>query len=224
MSSTTSFGKLSAPRSSVRRRARAVTWSVPGARSKPEVDATRVQRLERRELFGHDERRVIGQHDATGSDAQRARRVREVRDQHRRRRTRHRRACRGVRRPTVACNPVAPPPPPWPSTRRRPSRAWIRSRRSRGRGPRGGSRRTRTRRRTGCSMHLRDLGDGLRRQSLFHVSTLRRHRNRDTDRTPHLAFPTLTGSRGTGMSRPLPELSRLARFLFESTLSIVLSR
>jgi hypothetical protein len=53
------------------------------------VDATGVQRFERRELLGHDERRVIRQHDTAGSDAQRRGRIRDVRDEHGWRGTRH---------------------------------------------------------------------------------------------------------------------------------------
>ena len=43
--------------------------SVPGARPRPEIDAAGMECCERAELFGDDQRRVVGQHDATRADA-----------------------------------------------------------------------------------------------------------------------------------------------------------
>ena len=53
-----------------------------GPRRAPEteIDASGKQRLERAELFGDDERRVIGEHDAAGADADRPRTGRDVSD------------------------------------------------------------------------------------------------------------------------------------------------
>ena len=65
--SRTSCGKFSAA-SGVRRKARSVSWSVPGRAAQPEVDAARKQPRQRPELFGDDVRRMVGQHDAAGAD------------------------------------------------------------------------------------------------------------------------------------------------------------
>ena len=47
----------------------AAAGSVPGARPRPEIDAAGKQRLERAELLGDLQRRVVGQHDPAGADA-----------------------------------------------------------------------------------------------------------------------------------------------------------
>ena len=54
----------------------------------PEVDPARVQRLQRPELLGDHERRVIRQHHATRADTNRLRSLCDVGDHHGRRRTR----------------------------------------------------------------------------------------------------------------------------------------
>jgi hypothetical protein len=56
-----------------------------------EIDAARKQRLQGVEAFRHRERRMVGQHDATGADADARRRRRDLADHDVRRRTRHRR-------------------------------------------------------------------------------------------------------------------------------------
>ena len=53
--------------------------------SDSEVDASRMERRERAELFGNDERRVIGKHDAPGPDANVRGTARDMRDDDRRR-------------------------------------------------------------------------------------------------------------------------------------------
>ena len=53
-----------------------------GCASKAEIDSAREERLERPELFGDDERRVVGKHDAAGTDADRLRATGDVRDHH----------------------------------------------------------------------------------------------------------------------------------------------
>ena len=45
-----------------------VSGSVPGARPMPRSMPARVRRLEERELLGHHQRRVVGQHHAAGAD------------------------------------------------------------------------------------------------------------------------------------------------------------
>ena len=50
----------------------------------PEVDAAGVQGLEHRELLGDDERRVVGEHHAAGTDGDARRGRGEVSDEHRR--------------------------------------------------------------------------------------------------------------------------------------------
>jgi hypothetical protein len=59
--------------------------------AEPEVDAAGIERVERAELLGDHERRVIGQHDAAGADADRARSLRDEADRDRRRRAGDRR-------------------------------------------------------------------------------------------------------------------------------------
>ena len=58
-----------------------------GARgaSETEIDAAGVERLERAELLGDDERRMVGEHDAAGADADHRGGVGQVGDEHRRR-------------------------------------------------------------------------------------------------------------------------------------------
>ena len=53
-----------------------------GARraAEPEVDASRVQRLERAELLGDHDRRVVREHDPAGADPDRLRAARDVGD------------------------------------------------------------------------------------------------------------------------------------------------
>ena len=66
--------------------ARAVVWSVPGARPRPRSMRPGIERFERAELLGDDERRVIRQHDAAGADANRRRAAGDVPDDDRCRR------------------------------------------------------------------------------------------------------------------------------------------
>ena len=117
--------------SPVRRRARAVTWSVPGARPEPQVDAARVEGLEGGELLGDDQRGVVGQHDPAGPHPEGGGGVGQVTDEHGRGRTGHRGhpVVLGHPHPPVAqllddagpagwCRPGHRPasirPPPWP--------------------------------------------------------------------------------------------------------------
>ena len=51
--------------------------------SQPKVDPPGKQRIERPELFGDDQRRMIGQHDPARTDADRLRRRGDMRDHHR---------------------------------------------------------------------------------------------------------------------------------------------
>ena len=67
-SSRTSCGKFSAAPARSRRNARAVRWSVPGARPRPRSMRSAVERLQRAELLRDHQRRVIRQHDAARSD------------------------------------------------------------------------------------------------------------------------------------------------------------
>ncbi len=53
-----------------------------GRAAEAEVDASRVKRLERAELFGDDQRRMIGQHDAAGAHANPRRAAGHVTDHH----------------------------------------------------------------------------------------------------------------------------------------------
>ncbi|MNN21223.1 hypothetical protein D3C81_1345350 [compost metagenome] len=48
-----------------------------------QIDAPRIQRSQRAELFGDLQRRVIGQHDAAGADADGRRATGDMADQHR---------------------------------------------------------------------------------------------------------------------------------------------
>jgi hypothetical protein len=57
----------------------------PGGAAEPEVDAPRVERVERPELLGDHERRVVGQHDPACADADRVRPLGDEADRHRRR-------------------------------------------------------------------------------------------------------------------------------------------
>ena len=50
-----------------------------------EIDPARMQRRERAELLGDDQRRVVGQHDAAGADADALRALRGIGQRHRRR-------------------------------------------------------------------------------------------------------------------------------------------
>ena len=54
----------------------------------PEIDAPRIECVERAELLGDDERRMVRQHDAAGSDPDRTRAAGQVADHDRRRRAR----------------------------------------------------------------------------------------------------------------------------------------
>ena len=54
-----------------------------GGAAQPQVDAAGKQRRQRRELLGHLQRRVIGQHDAAGADADARGPAGDVADQHR---------------------------------------------------------------------------------------------------------------------------------------------
>ena len=69
-----------------------------------EVDAARVQRVERAELLGDDERLVVGQHHTARADADPLGDGRQVGDQH------GRRGARDPRHPVVLRHPVAPEP------------------------------------------------------------------------------------------------------------------
>jgi hypothetical protein len=64
-----------------RRSAYIVFWSEPGA-AQPQVDPARVHRLERAELLGDDQRRVVGQHDPSSAEPDGRRLRADVRDQH----------------------------------------------------------------------------------------------------------------------------------------------
>ena len=61
-----------------------------GRPAEAEVDATGVERFERRDLLGHDQRGVVGQHDAARADPDAIRAGRQVGHQDRRGRARHR--------------------------------------------------------------------------------------------------------------------------------------
>ena len=61
-----------------------------GRATEAEIDAARMKRFEGGELFGNDERRVVGEHDATRAHAHRRRGVGEMSDQHGGRRARDR--------------------------------------------------------------------------------------------------------------------------------------
>ncbi len=54
-----------------------------GGAAQPQVDAAGKQRRQRRELLGHLQRRVVGQHDAAGADADARGAAGDVADQHR---------------------------------------------------------------------------------------------------------------------------------------------
>ena len=100
-------GKFSASPARSRRSARAVRWSVPGARPRPRSMRPRIQRLQRAELLGDHQRRVVRQHDAARPDADASWcRRRRGRSPPRSRRWRCR-ACCGARRPRSACSPSA---------------------------------------------------------------------------------------------------------------------
>ena len=58
-----------------------------GGAAQPEVDPPRIERLQRAEMFGDDQRGVVGQHDAACSDPDRLGRSGDVPDQHAGRRT-----------------------------------------------------------------------------------------------------------------------------------------
>jgi len=60
-----------------------------GRAAQPQVDASRIKGFQRADLLGHDERRVVGQHDAPGAHADRAGVARDVPHQHDGRRARH---------------------------------------------------------------------------------------------------------------------------------------
>ena len=83
-----------------------------------EIDAPGMQRLEHPELLGDDERRVVREHHAARTDADRLGRRREMGDQNRRRRSSRCPACCGARQPTGAGNRGAhrggPARPRWP--------------------------------------------------------------------------------------------------------------
>ena len=68
--------------SRLRRRARAVRWSVPGARPMPRSMRSGYSAAEDAERFGDLERRVVRQHDAAGADANRRGGRRDGRDHH----------------------------------------------------------------------------------------------------------------------------------------------
>jgi hypothetical protein len=73
-------------RGQARRRAQCEGGALVGA-GRPtdaEVDAAGMQRGEHPELLRHDERSMVRQHHATGTDPDRRRRRRKMRDQHRR--------------------------------------------------------------------------------------------------------------------------------------------
>ena len=66
--------------------ARVVAWSLPGARPRPRSMRPGCRLVERAELFGDEQRRVVGQHDAAGAEADRRGVRGDVRDEHCRRR------------------------------------------------------------------------------------------------------------------------------------------
>ena len=80
-----------------------------GARraAEAEVDAAGVERLERAELLGDHERRVVRQHDAAGADADRLGAAGDVRDHDGGRRARDARSRCDARRARSACSPSA---------------------------------------------------------------------------------------------------------------------
>ena len=112
---------------------------MPGARPMPRSMRPGIQRLERVEHLRHVQRRVVGQHDAAGADAQRGGRAGDVRDQDLGRRTGH------AGHAVVLGEPVAgeaeplgeAAPVPRPRAGRRPSRS--RRGRERDREPRAAS-------------------------------------------------------------------------------------
>ena len=63
-----------------------VRWSVPGARPSPRSMRPGIQRLQRAELLGDHQRRVVRQHDAAGADADRRGAAGDVADHDRGRR------------------------------------------------------------------------------------------------------------------------------------------
>ena len=84
-----------------------MTWSVPGARPRPEVDAPGMQRLEGGVLLGDDQRGVVGEHDPAGSHPQGGGGVGQVADEHGRGRTGH------GRHPVVLGHPHPPVAEPF---------------------------------------------------------------------------------------------------------------
>ena len=90
MSSSTSCGNASALTGLAPQRA---CGYLIGSRGAPEreIDSPRKERLERAELLGDDERRVVRQHDAAGADANRRRVAGNRADDDSRRGARHRR-------------------------------------------------------------------------------------------------------------------------------------
>ena len=80
---------LGVRRQAAKRRQRLLVGA--GRAAEAQIDASGKQRRQRAELFGDDVRRVVGQHDAAGADADGRRPGGEVRDHERRRGGRHRR-------------------------------------------------------------------------------------------------------------------------------------
>ena len=72
-----------------------------------EIDAARIERFERAELLGDDQRRVVRQHDAARADPDRPGAARDVADHDRGRRARDARPCCGARRASSAGSPSA---------------------------------------------------------------------------------------------------------------------
>ena len=80
------MGEVRRAASGSRRSARAGALVGAGRAAEPEIDPAGVQRLQRAELLGDHQRRVVGQHDAAGADADRRRAPGHVADRHRGRR------------------------------------------------------------------------------------------------------------------------------------------
>ena len=84
ISSWTSCGNVSALSVAPQRQRRDLI--APRRAAESEIDPPRKERLQRAELLGDHQRRVVGQHDAAGADADRRRAAGHVADDHRRRR------------------------------------------------------------------------------------------------------------------------------------------
>jgi len=104
----TSWGKASMSPFRVRRRAWAVIWSGARRAAEAEVDPVRIEAGQGAELLGDHQRRVVGQHDPAGPDADGLSAAGDIADDHRGRGAGTRPACCGARPPSSACSPAPP--------------------------------------------------------------------------------------------------------------------